>query len=425
MRRIIGITAALAVACSATLATAGPASTAARATLSPPECVKADNGTCLPIAPDEKRVDLDTPVFTNPLNVDNPLHPSAKVSQVIYGGHVGGKPFRTEFTLLSKPKVVRGVPCVALQYIAYSDGRIEEIAVDWFAQDDEGAVWYFGEDVSDFKDGVVHTHEGTWRAGRDGAPIAMIMPGNPKVGDVYRTENAPGIAFEEVTVLSVGETLKVSELHTDRKREIKVFKRGYGEYSTESTDRKDIEIASLAVPTDHREGKPDPAYMAAVKKTLRAVYGNDWGGASLGALRRAFTAVPGVPAVLQKQTEADIALLGKAVAKRKPRLAHQAALRLAQDELDLRLLHQSVPAVDRAKLGMWARQVTVDAADKNMGGVLGDIVVLGLIRDRVRHTLSTADAAFLDRGIRVLRKAAKAKDLAAVSRKGAALDHRF
>jgi hypothetical protein len=35
----------------------------------------------------------------------------------------------------------------------------------------------------------------------------MIMPAKPKVGDVYRTENAPGIVFEEVTVSSVSESV--------------------------------------------------------------------------------------------------------------------------------------------------------------------------------------------------------------------------
>ena len=34
------------------------------------------------------------------------------------------------------------------QYMAYIDGRIEEVALDLYAQADDGSVWYLGEDVS-------------------------------------------------------------------------------------------------------------------------------------------------------------------------------------------------------------------------------------------------------------------------------------
>ena len=95
---------------------------------------------------------------------------------------------------------------VTWQYLAFQGGRIQELAYDWFAQADDGSVWYLGEDVSDYKDGVAYTHEGTWLAGKDG-PGALIMPAEPKVGDAYRTENTPGIVFEEITVRQTGRTV--------------------------------------------------------------------------------------------------------------------------------------------------------------------------------------------------------------------------
>ena len=212
-----------------------------------PSCIEPDNGKgCLPVAPAGKRVDLTMPSFSNPTQITNPLHPSSKIAQVIYGGQVDGRPFRTEFTRLPDTKTItwdgQRINTVTWQYLAYADGRIQEIALDWFAQADDGAVWYLGEDVSDYRNGVVYTHEGTWLAGKDG-PGAMIMPASPKQGDVYRTENAPGIVFEEITVRSAGQTvpwpsapiggaLVVSELHTDGTREDKVFAPGYGEFST-------------------------------------------------------------------------------------------------------------------------------------------------------------------------------------------------
>ena len=100
-----------------------------------PSCIKPDSGKgCLPIAPTDKRVDLVTPSFSNPTSITNPLHPSSKVSQVIYGGQVDGKPFRTEFTRLPDTKSItwngQQIDTVTWQYLAYSDGRIQEIALD-------------------------------------------------------------------------------------------------------------------------------------------------------------------------------------------------------------------------------------------------------------------------------------------------------
>ena len=75
------------------------------------------------------------------------------------GGQVDDKPFRTEVTLLpgTRPIPLRGKPVdtAIVQYVAYSDGRIHEVAMDWYAQADDGSVWYFGEDVSNYEDGKV------------------------------------------------------------------------------------------------------------------------------------------------------------------------------------------------------------------------------------------------------------------------------
>lgn len=65
----------------------------------------------------------------------------------------------------------------------------------------------------------------------------MIMPAEPKVGDVYRPENIPGFVFEEVTVKAVDRTLAgplgpvegglvVEELHMDDTKEVKTSRPG-------------------------------------------------------------------------------------------------------------------------------------------------------------------------------------------------------
>ena len=135
---------------------------------------------------------------------------------------------------------------------------MHEVAYDYYAQADDGSVWYFGEDVFNFADGAIVDTHGTWIAGTDG-PAAMIMPADPQVGDVYRPENIPGLVFEEVVVKAVDERLDgpfgpieggllVEELHMDGTREDKCFAPGYGEFYTASDS--DVEALALAVPTD-------------------------------------------------------------------------------------------------------------------------------------------------------------------------------
>src|SRR5918995_113446 len=118
-------------------------------------------------------------------------------------GRAEGKALRVEVTLLPRTKTIRwrGVRIAALesQYVAFLGGRLHEVALDWYAQADDGSVWYLGEDVFNYDEGAIADTDGTWVAGED-APIAMIMPARPRVGDVYRPENAPGVVFEEVTV---------------------------------------------------------------------------------------------------------------------------------------------------------------------------------------------------------------------------------
>jgi hypothetical protein len=225
------------------------------------------------------------PTFSDPTNVTNPLFPVSKQDSILMVGHVDGKPFRTEVTLLPETRIIewqdQRIEMLVSQYTAYLGGRIQEVVGDLYAPADDGSVWYFGVDVADFEDGAIVTKEGTWIVGKDG-PGAMIVSADPKVGDAYRTENNPGIAFEEVTVKRVGKTLEgplgsvkgglvAQELHMDGKTEGKIFAPGYGEFYT--SDGSDVEALALAVPTDALPGPlPDELrnmYSGALRPSMR------------------------------------------------------------------------------------------------------------------------------------------------------------
>jgi hypothetical protein len=120
-------------------------------------------------APPSERGDLAKPSFTHPTTITNALFPISHLRSAVLLGHVEGRPFRTETTLLPGRRTVawngEQIAVLVSQYMAYLDGRLEEVALDRYAQADDGSVWYLGEDVFDYRDGTIALTEGTWLAG--------------------------------------------------------------------------------------------------------------------------------------------------------------------------------------------------------------------------------------------------------------------
>jgi hypothetical protein len=380
-------------------------------------------------APDRARVDLRTPVFTHPTRITNPLFPIARLRSAVLLGHVSGKPFRTETTLLGGTATVtwngKRIPVLVSQYMAYLDGRLEEVALDRYAQADDGSVWYFGEDVADYERGAITTTEGTWLAGREGPP-AMIMPAHPRVGDTYRTENVPGVVFEEVSVKSVGTTVDGphgrvpgamigSELHADRTSEDKVFAPGYGEFRTAGGG--DLEAMAEAVPVDARP-VATPAALAALAVNSEGIIESarvaDWRAvtATVGRMRGEWASLrPGAPPLIAARMTASMDALGRAVPGRRVGAIAQAAIGVWQSVLDLELRHRPPAQVDAARFHVWTQQLRVDAAARDLARVTGDVATLEWIRDRFAPALPAAARGELDARLRDLRAATNARNL--------------
>jgi len=106
-------------------------------------------------------------------------------------------------------KVILGVTCTVVHDFAMVDGELAEDTFDWYAQDKDGNVWYFGEDTKAFENGQVST-EGSWEAGVNDAKPGIIMEGHPQVGDSYRQEFAAGVAEDRGKVLSLTESVSVT-----------------------------------------------------------------------------------------------------------------------------------------------------------------------------------------------------------------------
>ncbi len=141
--------------------------------------------------------------------VDHPLFPLSSLGPKVFEG-VERDPdtgetikIRLESTVLSQTDFVSGVEVSVLLEKDYEDGQLVESTLDYFAQGRDGTVYYFGERVDEYEDGVVVGHEGQWLAGEGGAQPGVFMPAQLKVGQTFEQERAPGIAEDQSTVVAV------------------------------------------------------------------------------------------------------------------------------------------------------------------------------------------------------------------------------
>ncbi len=147
--------------------------------------------------------DIDPANFVD--KIDNKYFPLEPGTTFVYeGGAQHG-----EMTVTSDTKEIMGVECVVVDHKEWEAGKLIERTYDWFAQDKEGTVWYFGEDTKEYEDGKVVSTKGSWEAGVDGAKPGIIMPADPKVGEIYRQEYYPGEAMDMAKVLNLDASVTV------------------------------------------------------------------------------------------------------------------------------------------------------------------------------------------------------------------------
>ena len=155
-----------------------------------------------------------TPVFSNPTAITNPYLPLESLKQDILEGKEAGKLFRIERTRQTGTKSftvgASKVEAMIVEDKVFVEGKLHEIALDYFAQSDDGTVYYLGENVDNYKDGKVVNHDGTWLYGIHTKQLGVMMPAKPAVGDKFRSEDAPNITREDDEVISVSETVTIA-----------------------------------------------------------------------------------------------------------------------------------------------------------------------------------------------------------------------
>jgi hypothetical protein len=136
--------------------------------------------------------------------VDNPWFPLKPGSRYVYTGVKDGKPSRDVVVVTSTTRTIQGVPCTSVQDLLYVRGKLEERTTDWYSQDANGNVWYFGEQTAELDaTGHVTSTEGSWLAGAHGARPGIYMPAHPRLGQSGRQEYYKGHAEDHFRVIGV------------------------------------------------------------------------------------------------------------------------------------------------------------------------------------------------------------------------------
>jgi len=158
-----------------------------------------DIGVCDPAAAD----------FSASTTIDNDFFPLPIGTHLVLEGEEEGESIRLEITVPGNTREVAGVQTLVMVEAEYEDGELVEVSYNYMAQAADGTVCYFGEDVDDYENGVIVSHEGAWLAGEDDALPGIMMPADPQLGDVFYQEYAQGVAEDMGSVIAFGEEADV------------------------------------------------------------------------------------------------------------------------------------------------------------------------------------------------------------------------
>jgi hypothetical protein len=175
-------------------------------------------GLVIPFNAAQAAVPIETPTFSNPLNINNAFFSFQPGRKKFYTGSEPGTKTAAIDTYLTATRTFRlngkKVACRILVEEAYADAVLVETSLNYFAQADDGTVYYFGEVVNIYHTNGDITHEGSWLVGgwalRSDPPAigyaaqpAVFMPAKPELDDVFKPEDVVGVAEETDEIVGV------------------------------------------------------------------------------------------------------------------------------------------------------------------------------------------------------------------------------
>jgi hypothetical protein len=146
------------------------------------------------------RTGVDPINFTDPK--PNPYFPLEPGTMSIYRGSEDNERLVERLTITDGTKMIEGVTTMVVRDIILANGHLAEKTTDWYAPDNDGNVWYFGEETATYDEqGHLIDTEGSWEAGVNGAIAGMIMPADPRPTDAYRQEISRAEAEDQAWIV--------------------------------------------------------------------------------------------------------------------------------------------------------------------------------------------------------------------------------
>ena len=146
--------------------------------------------------------------------IDNPYWPMPVGRRwQVHVTNPEGESLQETITVTNQTKqIADGVTARVVRDIVYDHRKPTETTDDWYAQDKDGNVWYFGEDTATIENGKRDT-SGSFEAGRNGADAGIAMPAHPTVGLTYREEYYKGHAEDRTKVLALDQQVEAPAGH--------------------------------------------------------------------------------------------------------------------------------------------------------------------------------------------------------------------
>ena len=141
--------------------------------------------------------------------IDNPYFPLPVGRTLVYTGIKDGQTQTDTVIVTDQTKVILGIAATVVSDIATHDSTVLEKTLDFYAQDEQGNVWYLGEDTTAFLPNGKTDTSGSFIAGVDGAEPGIIMEANPQIPDAYRQECSARNAEDTAWVVATRGSVKV------------------------------------------------------------------------------------------------------------------------------------------------------------------------------------------------------------------------
>lgn len=160
--------------------------------------------------------------FNQPTEIDNLYQPMSPKMVNLYRAVTEDGVETTVIEVLDETREVAGVTCRVVRDQVFLDDLLIEDTHDWYAQDDDGNLWYTGESVLNYEydeeGNLLGTdNDGSWEAGLDVVGVGslavagILIKAQPIVGDSYQQEFYEGQAEDMAEVTAVDQALTLAD----------------------------------------------------------------------------------------------------------------------------------------------------------------------------------------------------------------------